>query len=100
VSRLEYCLENMEMRKAIAEMKQYAIDDRKIEGVEFMREIVNRKLMFESLIQWVKVVYASELKGSDSKQSMSIGFENTELVDPQYYMRVSPQKQQKNYNMA
>ena len=59
--KVEYCLENLKMRQALKEIKQYAEDDRKLEAVEFMQDIINRKLQFESLIQWVKVVYAAEL---------------------------------------
>lgn len=34
--KVEYCLENLKMRQALKEIKQYAEDDRKLEAVEFM----------------------------------------------------------------
>jgi len=61
VSRLEYCLENLEMRNALHEMQKFSVDDRKVEAAEFMVDIRYKKVLFDSLIQWVKVVYASEL---------------------------------------
>ena len=61
VSRVEYCLENMEMRQAISKIQEFAHYESKIEAVEYMVQIQQRKLLFDSLIQWVKVVYAAEL---------------------------------------
>ena len=61
VSRVEYCLENLEMRQAISKIQEFANYESKIEAVEYMVQIQQRKLLFDSLIQWVKVVYAAEL---------------------------------------
>lgn len=61
VSRVEYCVENLQMRNCFAQFREFAAFESKIEAVEFIAQIYERKKLFESLIQWVKVVYAQEL---------------------------------------
>lgn len=61
ISRVEYCMENLEMRHAIQRIQEYAKAERKIEAVLFMVQIHERNIMLESLMQWVKMVYAKEL---------------------------------------
>ena len=62
ISRVEYCRENLLMRGAIFEVKQFARQERKAEAVECMYLILTKRTILESLVQWVKVVYATELK--------------------------------------
>ena len=58
---MEYSIENHQMRGCLSRIKDFAKYERRIEAVEYMFQISQRKLMFESLIQWVRVVYAEEL---------------------------------------
>ena len=62
VSRVQYCLENIEMRKALNKINQFAKCESQIEAAEYMVEIKNKMALFDALIQWVKVIYATELK--------------------------------------
>jgi hypothetical protein len=54
------------MREALKKVRNFANYERKIEAVEYIYQISIRRQMFESLIQWVKVVYANELKNKQS----------------------------------
>ena len=67
VSRVEYCLENLEMRICLRKIHEFAKFESKIEAVEFMVQIQQRKAMFDSLIQWVRVVYEPELRDQNSR---------------------------------
>ena len=62
MSRVEYCFENLQMRDAIQRVKRFSNQERKIEAVEYMFQIQQKRALLESLVQWVKVVYANELK--------------------------------------
>ena len=73
VSRVEYCIENYEMREVLQKIRDFAKDERKIEAVEYMAQIHIRKQMFESLIQWVKVVYEDELRHQDYNNPSAAG---------------------------
>ena len=53
------------MRKCVQKIKEFSNFERKIEALEYMIQIQQRKKMFDSLIQWVKVVYSSELQIAD-----------------------------------
>jgi hypothetical protein len=39
----------------------FANEEKKIEAVDYIVDITQRKKMFDCLIQWVKVVYEKEL---------------------------------------
>jgi hypothetical protein len=69
VSRLEYILETLEMRRAVFRIREFSEFECKIEAVEYMVQISQRRQMFDSLMQWVKVVYAQELRHYNNSQS-------------------------------
>ena len=50
VSRVEYCLENLQMRGALERVREFANYERKVEAVEYMYQISIRRQLFESLI--------------------------------------------------
>lgn len=45
-SRLEYCLQNMEMRLAIKRILKFISFETKVEAVEYMAEIQAKRLVF------------------------------------------------------
>ena len=53
------------MRECVEKIKDFSKLERKIEAMEYMIQIHERKRIFDSLIQWVKVVYSSELQIAD-----------------------------------
>ena len=61
ISRVEYCVENLQMRLALQKVRNFSKVERRIEACEYMLQIQMRKQLFNSLIQWVKVAYAQEL---------------------------------------
>lgn len=61
VSRIEYCLENLEMRRALKRIVEFSAYERKIEAVELMVQLQERTLKLDGWVQWVKVAYEKEL---------------------------------------
>ena len=41
----------------------FAAEERKMEAVEYMSEIIQAKMKLAALIQWVKAIYAVDLMG-------------------------------------
>lgn len=66
VSRLEYCLENVEMRMCLRKIEEFAQQERKLQAVVNMEQIRQNRIRLDALIQWVKVVYYAELRCFDS----------------------------------
>ena len=48
--RVEFCMENLEMRNALRKIESFSVSDAKVEAVQCMVEIQERKQMFEALI--------------------------------------------------
>lgn len=69
VSRIEYCLENLEMRRALKRILEFSVHERKIEAVELMVQLQERTLKLDAWVQWVKVAYEKELLASGQKPS-------------------------------
>lgn len=69
VSRLEYCLENVEMRQCMKKIKTFANQERKLQAVVNMEQIRQNRIRLDALIQWVKVVYYAELRCYDQNDS-------------------------------
>ena len=69
VSRLEYCLENVEMRRCLRKIEEFALQERKLQAVVNMEQIRQNRIRLDALIQWVKVVYYAELRCFDQNQT-------------------------------
>lgn len=65
VSRLEYCMENVEMRMCLRKIEDFATQERKLQAVVNMEQIRQNRIRLDALIQWVKVVYYAELRCFD-----------------------------------
>jgi hypothetical protein len=78
ISRVEYCVENLEMRLALKRILAFSRQERQMEAVQYIAQIHERKPMFDSLMQWVRVVYAQELH-------QQMGHNNSNLVNSQMH---------------
>ena len=50
LQRVEYCLENIEMRHSLNKIRSFSHIERKMESVSYMLEIKEKKAKFDSLI--------------------------------------------------
>ena len=73
VQRLEFCLENVEMRRCLRKIEQFAEQERKLQAVVNMEQIRQNRIRLDALIQWVKVVYYDELKHFDQNVLLAGG---------------------------
>ena len=62
INRIQYYRENVEMRRALRQIQDFANYEKKIEAVEYMSQLYERRTLFECLMKWVLVVYDKELK--------------------------------------
>ena len=69
VSRLEYCLENVEMRMCLRKIEEFAQQEQKLQAVVNMEQIRQNRIRLDALIQWVKVVYYAELRCFDQNNA-------------------------------
>lgn len=72
-SKLEYCLENFELRQSMMRMRDFSINERKLEAVQYMTEIIDCRKKLSALVQWVRAIYSTKQGKLQFEPDSSVG---------------------------
>ena len=55
----------------MSKIKEFSTSERKLEGLQYMQEIIETRKKLGALVQWVKAVYAEEMQEVRDQASQS-----------------------------